>query len=109
VDLSHRLAVIAGKNVLALAGDLDLSTLPRFGDGLARLTAAAGTTTAVVDLDGVGYLDDAALGLLLGAAGRSRTGGGDLVVVASDDRLRRRFTGNGFDRAVRVVSAIADA
>jgi anti-anti-sigma factor len=109
VDLSHRLAVIAGRNVLALAGDLDLSTLPRFGDCLARLTSAAGTSTAVVDLDGVGYLDDAALGLLLGAAGRSRTGGGELVVVASDDRLRRRLTATGFDRAVRVVAAIADA
>lgn len=95
--------------MLALSGDLDLSTLPRFGDCLARLTSAAGTTVAVVDLDGVGYLDDAALGLLLGAAGRSRTVGADLVVVASDDRLRRRLAGTGFDRAVRVVAAIADA
>ena len=95
--------------MLALTGDLDLSTLPRFGDCLTRLAAAAGTSAAVVDLDGVAYLDDAALGLLLGAAGRARTVGGDLVVVASDDRLRRRLAGTGFDRAVRVVAAIAEA
>jgi anti-sigma B factor antagonist len=62
-----------------------------------------------VDLDGVDVLDDSGLGALLGAAGRARRTGGDLVVVASDQRLRDRFTLTGLDRAVDVVDQLAAA
>ena len=60
-----------------------------------------------VDLDGVDVLDDTGLGVLLGAAGRARQGGGEVVVVVADERLRARFTATGFDRAVDVVDRLA--
>ena len=60
-----------------------------------------------VDLDGVDVLDDTGLGVLLGAAGRARQAGGELVVVVSDERLRARFEATGFDRAVAVVDRLA--
>jgi anti-sigma B factor antagonist len=55
-----------------------------------------------VDLDGVGVLDDSGLGVILGAAGRAREAGGDLVVVCSDARLVARLQLTGLDRAVDV-------
>lgn len=93
--------------VLMVSGDIDLPSLPRFTDSLVRLVTDAPGRTTVVDLDGSGIVDDAALGLLLGAAGRARTGGGDLVVVSTEQRLRSRLAETGFDRAVTVTDSIA--
>ena len=90
-------------------GDIDLATVPRFGDALTRLVADTRGSTCVVDLDSAGSIDDTAFGLLLGAAGRARTADGDLAVVCTDQRLRDRLVTNGFDRAVRVVSSISAA
>ena len=58
-----------------------------------------------VDLDGVDALDDTALGVLLGAAGRGRQAGGDLAIVCASERLRGRFAVTGLDRAVSSPAA----
>lgn len=104
MELTARLTRIGETQVLHLSGEVDLATLPRLSDALVRLEAAGGT--CAVDLDGVVVLDDAALGLLLGAAGRARRGGGDLVVVCTSAPLRSRLAQTGFERAVRVVEQI---
>ena len=44
----------------------------------------------------------AAIGMLLGAAGRARVAGGDLEVVCTDPRLLDRFAVTRLDRAVVV-------
>jgi anti-sigma B factor antagonist len=59
-----------------------------------------------VDLDGVTALDDTGLGMLLGAAGRAREAGGQLVVVCTNERLLHRFALTGLDRAVTVQSSL---
>jgi len=109
MSLSVRRSVVNDRHVLSAEGSLDLATLPRFGDALARLVSDTVGSVCVVDLDGAGTVDDAALGLLLGAAGRSRNDGGDLAVVCTDAHLCRRLADTGFDRAVRVVSSISAA
>lgn len=106
VHLAHR--TIGSVALLDVSGELDLSTVPRLHGELVRLVADHNGTTVAVDLDGVTSLDDAALGVLLGAAGRAREAGGDLVVVCSDHRLRARFTATRFDRAVDVVPTVND-
>lgn len=108
MELTHRIATVGGRHVLALNGDLDVATLPRFNDYLVRLLTGCSGRVGVVDLDGLAFMDDAAMGLLLGAAGRARAVGGDVVVVVSEDRLRRRLTATGFDKAIRVVAAISE-
>ena len=70
-----------------------------------HLADHAGRTVAV-DLDGVDALDDTGLGVLLGAAGRARQAGGDLVVVCASEHLRARFTLTGLDRADHGDSAL---
>ena len=92
--------------VLHVSGEVDLATLPRLADALTR--AVGGPDTVVVDLDGVLVMDDAGLGLLLGAAGRARRAGGDVAVVCSSPALREQLALTGFDRAVRVVATMSD-
>ena len=84
---AHPIDVVGALPVLTLSGSVDLATLPRLQDGL--LAAWPPTTPAqrvAVDLDGVDVLDDTALGVLLGAAGRARQAGGDLIVVCAAER-----------------------
>ena len=109
MSLSVRRSVVNDRHVLSVEGSLDLATLPRFGDALARLLTESHSSVCVVDLDGAATVDDAAFGLLLGAAGRARNEGGDLAVVCTDARLCRRLADTGFDKAVRVVSSISAA
>ncbi|MFM8794968.1 MAG: STAS domain-containing protein [Acidimicrobiales bacterium] len=109
MNLSVRRSEVNGRHVLSVEGNLDLATLPRFGDALVRLVGDSAGSVCVVDLDGASVVEDASLGLLLGAAGRARNESGDLAVVCTDTRMRRRLTDTGFDRAVRVVGSISAA
>lgn len=88
--------------VLQVSGEIDLATLPLFRDHLTRLVDSQPGTTVVVDLDGVTALDDTGLGMLLGAAGRARQLGGDLVLVSSGERLNARLALTRLDQAVSV-------
>jgi anti-anti-sigma factor len=63
--------------------------------------------SVIVDLDGVDALDDAGLGILLGAAAAARQAGGDLEVVCNRPSLRERLERTRFDRAVAVRATIA--
>ena len=51
--------------------------------------------------------DDTGIGMLLGAAGRAREHGGDLLLVCNSDRLRSRFSLTGLDRAMVVQARVA--
>jgi anti-sigma B factor antagonist len=112
VDLTIRTSTVAGAAVLSVSGEIDMATIPRLHDALLRATTAHTDPTPdqmlIVDLDGVWSCDDMGLGVLLGAAGRCRESGGDLVVVCSDGPLRDRLTRTAFDRAIRVAPRVAD-
>lgn len=101
---------VAGHLVLALDGAADLAALPQLHDACQRLVAgvSAGSSIAI-DLDGMTIVDDAALGLLLGAAAAARSHGAVLHVVCADERLRRRLADTRFDRAVDVVASVGEA
>lgn len=109
MEMLLRRTQVGDKNVLVASGDVDLVSLPRFNDALSRLVSESAAQTVVVDIDGTGLLEDAALGLLVGAAGRARAADGDLVVVCTEPRMRERMALNGFDRAVTVSSTISEA
>lgn len=108
MNLSTRRRLIGDIDALIVEGDVDLSTVPQLQDSLTRLVNESRGQTSVVDLDGVTLLDDTALGILLGAAGRARSSGGELIVVCTSEKLRLRFAETRFDQAVHVRSTIAD-
>jgi anti-anti-sigma factor len=108
MELHVRTDVVGETPIVALGGTADLGSVPALHGALARLVAAHPGSTVAVDLDGVDMLDDTALGVILGAAGRARSGGGDLVVVSTDERMRARLMHTRFDRAVDVRASLSD-
>jgi anti-sigma B factor antagonist len=107
VELSLTTSEIGEVAVLSLAGEVDLATVPKLRDALDRVLRQHPGRTIAVDLDGLVALDDLGLGVLLGAAGRVRDRGGDLVVVCTDERILRRAASTGLDRALRIVPSVA--
>ncbi len=107
--LRVNLEAIGELPVLTLDGDADMGSLPRLSDALTAAVDAHRGERLAVDLDALGVLDDLAFGSLLGAAGRARIHGGDLVLIASGDRLLRRLALTGVDRALDVHRSAADA
>lgn len=108
MSISLRRTVIGDTNVLIVDGTVDLSTVPQFSDALNVLVRDSRGKSSAVDVDQVQSLDDAALGILLGAAGRALSDGGELIVVCTNEKLRMRFSLTRFDHAVQVRSTIAD-
>jgi len=107
VQVSTQLDTVGGSIVITVDGIVDLSSIGRLHDDLTRAIRRHPGVDLVVDLDAVGALDDAGLGVLLGAAATARDGGGDLEVVCSRAALCERLALTRFDRAVTVRSSIA--
>ncbi|MDO8390442.1 MAG: anti-sigma factor antagonist [Actinomycetota bacterium] len=106
MELIGRLTALGAAPVLHLSGEIDLATVPLLRDHLSRATSRHANETLFVDLDGLTAIDDTGFGLLLGAAGRCREQGSELVVVCTNDRLLARLALTGLDRAIRVVSRV---
>jgi anti-anti-sigma factor len=107
VDLHGSIEIVGMVPVLSLSGAVDLATVAQLRDLLLRLAAEHPGQRVAVGLDGVSTLDDTGLGVLLGAAGRARQSGGEVVIVCGNDHVRDRFTLTGLDRAVLVVPSVA--
>ena len=107
MQVHTRVDTVGGSIVVAVDGIVDLSTVGRLHDDLARAVRQHPGVTLVVDLDAVGALDDAGLGVLLGAAAVARDAGGDIEVVCSRPALLARLMRTRFDRAVTVRGSIA--
>lgn len=102
MDLLCRTITVGDVPALAVSGELDLASIPILRDAIVRLLSSTEGRMVAIDLDGVTVLDDAGLGVLLGAADRAREQGGDVVLVCSNERLRARFERSGLARAIEV-------
>jgi anti-sigma B factor antagonist len=98
-----------GIPVLAVTGEVDLATIPKFRDVLIRLASDHPGQSVVVDLDGVGVLDDTGLGVLLGGRRRLAAQGGQLHIVASAPRLRELLGATGLDMLVPIHATLSAA
>jgi len=86
-----------GETVLGAAGELDVNTAPELREQLARLINE-GTTTIVVDLAAVTFVDSTALSVLVSALKRLRQAGGDLQLSSPTPSVRRVFEITGLTR-----------
>lgn len=94
---------VNGEVVVTVAGALDLATVPTFRDHLTRTVVDHPGTIITIDLAEVSSLDDVALGILLGAAGRARERAGDLRIVCTNPRMVSFLQQTGTDRAIDVA------
>lgn len=106
MDLRISRHPIGDYQVLALEGTADLAALPRLHDALTKLVGSDTSGRCAVDLDGVTLVDDATLGLLLGAAARARAAGGSLTIVCSASPLRDRLAATLLDQVIDVVPSL---
>jgi anti-sigma B factor antagonist len=90
--------------VLALSGELDLHSSRQLADALGDTRPQ--TTTLIVDLAGVGFLDSTALALLTAEANRLRSRGGSVVLVAGSLTIRRVLEVTGLDRLFTVRGSL---
>ncbi len=98
---------VGGSIVVTVDGLVDLAAVGHLHNDLSRAVRRHPGVTLIVDLDAVSVLDDAGLGILLGAAAAARDAAGDLEVVCTRPALRERLSATRFDRAVNVRDSIA--
>ena len=79
-----------GVAIVAVSGELDISTSPWLRDRLVEL-AGSDAKRIVVDLEAVEFLDSTGLGVLVGGLKRMRSNGGDLVLVCTKPRILKVF------------------
>ena len=91
----------AGDVVIALAGEIDLSTAARVRAEL-RLAEALGPARLILDMRGVTFIDAAGIAAILP---RRRAGDVRRTVVAGPGRVRRVLELVGADRVIEVLEA----
>jgi anti-anti-sigma factor len=95
--------------VVSVAGEVDMGTGRAFHEGLLR-AIGAGRGGLVVDLSRATFLDSTALTSLVNAFDSLRSrGGGRLVIVANDPRMRALFDVARLERDFDIFESRADA
>jgi anti-sigma B factor antagonist len=86
VTLSVSTRSVGGSTVVAVAGDVDISTSPELRSALADATGS-GATAVVVDLTEVSFVDSTALGVLVGAFTTLRHNGGRFALATDHEAV----------------------
>ena len=88
-------------------GDLDMTLAYEFDLQLQRIEAN-GTTTLVLDMRGVKFVDSAGLARILAAARRADKAGRRLVLVRGSKPVERLFAMTGVEQRFEMVGDPAD-
>lgn len=107
MDLSLESTTVDGQAVLAVGGEIDSYTAPTLRDRLADLLDS-GSSTVVVDLSSVDFLDSTGLGVLVAGLDWAKQLGGALPLVCAQERILRLFRITGLD-AVFTIWPTVDA
>ncbi|HUY64256.1 MAG TPA: STAS domain-containing protein [Acidimicrobiales bacterium] len=97
-----------GLPVLAVRGEVDVSTAPELRERLLGL-AEQGRTVAVVDLSEVSFVDSTALGVLVSGVKRLRTAGGDLRLVITQPHITKVFEITGLTEVFPIFASADEA
>ncbi|HET8931135.1 MAG TPA: STAS domain-containing protein [Acidimicrobiales bacterium] len=105
MELSFTTRPLGDSTVLEVAGEIDITTAPRFR---ARLIEAIGNghRSLVIDLTAVQFIDSTGLGVLIGARRRLGDSGGALSVVAPPGPIRELFTATDLDGIFTIFDSL---
>ena len=107
MNLSSHATLIDDIYVIGFTGELDMSTLPKLSDLLNKAINDNHFQLAL-DLDGITVLDDAALGILLGASSRIRINGGRMYVVCSNPKISDYLKRTQLDLIIPLATSVHD-
>src|SRR2546426_11060862 len=93
------------QTVLAVRGEIDVYTAPRLRQAIVDLVDA-GSTSIVVDMEKVDFLDSTGLGVLVEGLKRVRTRGGDLFIVVKQDKILKIFEITGLNKIFALQSSV---
>jgi anti-sigma B factor antagonist len=93
--------------VLALRGELDISSAPRVEKELARLEAP-GPPTLVFDLSHLEFMDSTGLRIVVSGDARARQRGGRFAVVRGPEAVQRIFRITRLDERLDMVDSLGD-
>lgn len=108
MDLGLDVTERDGWAVLAVRGEVDVYTAPRFRERLIELVSQ-GHHRIVVDLEGVDFLDSTGLGVLVGGLKRLRSHDGDLVLVCTQSRILKVFEITGLTKVFTIHESVDEA
>jgi len=94
-------ALDGSRALVALRGEVDIYTAPRFKERLLELVDE-GATGIVVDLSGVTFIDSTALGVLIGGVRRMHDVEGRMALVVATRPVERVLTITGLDRVFTI-------
>ena len=94
--------------MLAAQGEIDIAAVPTFRDQLRRVVED-GSSSIVIDLSGVRFIDSAGLRVLVDGLTRARRRDADLRVACPSASLRRTFEISGLDKVMNVHESLEDA
>jgi anti-sigma B factor antagonist len=107
-NLEVRVDDFGGHAVVALDGDLDLADVPGVASDLIAVGAACGPSV-IVDMTGLEFIDCCGLGMLVRVLKWARARGGDLSLVAPQDRVRRLLSLTGLLGVFSVYPSVEQA
>ena len=93
---------------MSVAGEIDASTEQGLRDGLAAVLSE-GVVRVVVDLDGVGFMASAGIGILMGVRRLLSDGGGELVLASAHGDVAQVLDMTGVTNVIPVTANVADA
>ena len=97
-----------GRAVVALHGELDLANVPAVASHLIA-AAAAGGPSVIVDLAGLEFIDCCGLGVLVRVLKWTRQSGGDVLLAAPQQHVRRLLRLTGLNGVFSVYSTVEQA
>ena len=97
-----------GERVVTVGGEIDVYTAPLVREKLDE-QITAGRTDIVVDLTDVTFLDSTGLGVLVGRLKLTRTMGGSMRIVGTDDRVLKVFSITGLDKVFEMHDDLESA
>jgi anti-sigma B factor antagonist len=97
MDLTVYVADYRGWTVVAVGGEVDMAAAPQLRTRLMSVAAEFAGGAVAIDLGGVGFVDSAGLGVLIGALRRITEAGGRLALLDLQPAVQRVFSITGLD------------
>ena len=106
--MEYQIRTEASVSILALTGDLDVSSAPTLQAALQQLMDD-GQRLVVLDLEAVPFMDSSGLGVLVAAHRRLTALGGQIALASAASTLRKVFELTRTNRLFKLHDAVSDA